>query len=137
MKRNYTQVIILIIFIGTLFIGGRYLLSDQSLQQNNDQASQDTTLPDSLPILTPVPTSTPILPLLQSTIPGDIYYFYGDWESAIASYQQTVDTSSSPGEISGALLGLGKVYYQKQDYQKALDFLRLLVSTYPESALIQ
>jgi soluble lytic murein transglycosylase len=136
MKRKYTQVIILIIFIGTLFIGGRYLLSDKSLGQNNDQASQDTTLPDNLPILTPVPTSTPILPLLQSTIPGDIHYFYGDWESAIASYQQTVDTSSSPGEISGALLGLGKVYYQKQDYQKALDYLRLLVSTYPESMLI-
>jgi soluble lytic murein transglycosylase len=136
MKRNYSQVIILIIFIGTLFIGGRYLLSDRTAQQDSEQSSQDTTIPENIPVLTPVPTSTPILPPLQSTIPGDVYYFYGDWESAIASYQRTVDTSSLPGEISGALLGLGKVYYQKQDYQKALDYLRLLVSTYPDSALI-
>jgi len=136
MKRNYTQVIILIIFIGTLFIGGRYLLSDRTPQQNGEPSSQDTTIPENLPVLTPVPTSTPILPPLQSTIPGDVYYFYGDWESAIDSYQRTIDTSSSPGEISGALLGLGKIYYQKQDYQKALDYFRLLVSTYPESVLI-
>jgi len=136
MKRNYTQVIILIIFIGTLFIGGRYLLSDRTPQQNSEQSSLDATIPENLPVLTPVPTSTPILPPLQSTIPGDVFYFYGDWESAIASYQRTLDTASSPAEISGALLGLGKVYYQKQDYQKALDYLRLLVSTYPDSALI-
>ncbi|MCJ7715948.1 MAG: tetratricopeptide repeat protein, partial [Anaerolineales bacterium] len=136
MKRNYTQMIILIIFIGTLFIGGRYLLFDREPQQNNQQISQETTITDSLPVLTPIPTSTPILPPLQSTIPGDVYYFYGDWESAISSYQRTVDTSSSAEEISRALLGLGKVYYQKQDYQKALEYLRLLVSTYPDSALI-
>ncbi|MEE8357082.1 MAG: tetratricopeptide repeat protein [Anaerolineales bacterium] len=136
MKRNYTQVIILIIFIGTLFIGGRYLLSDRTPEQNSEQSSLDATIPENLPVLTPVPTSTPILPPLQSTIPGDVFYFYGDWESAIASYQRTVDTASSPAEISRALLGLGKVYYQKQDYQKALDYLRLLVSTYPDSALI-
>ncbi len=119
MKKNFYQTTILIIFIGTLFIGGSYLLSDRTPEQNIEETSQPPTLPGLLPILTPVPTSTPILPPLQSTIPGDIYYFYGDWESAIASYQATLDTDSSPDQISAALLGLGKVYFQKQNYQQA------------------
>ena len=33
-------------------------------------------------------------------------------------------------------MGLGKVYIQKGDYQKALDYLRLLVASYPESNII-
>ncbi len=136
MKKNFYQTIILIILIGTLFIGGRYLLSARTPEQSTEEISQLSNLPDNLPLLTPVPTSTPILPPLLSTIPGDVYYFYGDWESAITSYQATLDNASSPDQISKALLGLGKVYSQKQDYQQALDYLRLLVSTYPDSALI-
>jgi soluble lytic murein transglycosylase len=136
MKKNFYQTTILLILIGTLFIGGRYLLSNRTPEQSAEETSQLPTLPGVLPKLTPVPTSTPILPPLQSTIPGDVYYFYGDWESAISSYQATMDNASSPDQISAALLGLGKVYFQKQDYQQALDYLRLLVSTYPDSVLI-
>jgi len=136
MKKNFYQTTILLILIGTLFIGGRYLLSNRTPEQSSEETSQLPTLPGVLPKLTPVPTSTPILPPLQSTIPGDVYYFYGDWESAISSYQATMDNASSPDQISAALLGLGKVYFQKQDYQQALDYLRLLVSTYPDSVLI-
>jgi len=33
-------------------------------------------------------------------------------------------------------LGLGKVFFQKGDYQKALDYLRLLVASYPDSNII-
>ncbi|MCK4800637.1 MAG: tetratricopeptide repeat protein, partial [Anaerolineales bacterium] len=101
-----------------------------------DHSIQLSVTPDNLVLPTPVPTSTPILPPLQSTIPGDVYYFYGDWESSIASYEDMLGSDSSPDQISAALLGLGKVYFQKQDYQKALDYLRLLVSTYPDSTLV-
>jgi soluble lytic murein transglycosylase len=73
---------------------------------------------------------------LESSISGDVYYFYGDWESAIASYEDTLARAETPEDGSAALLGLGKVYIQKGDYQKALDYLRLLVASYPESDLI-
>ena len=136
MKKNYYQTIILIILIGTIFIGARYLLSTRTPEQSAEETSQLPYLPGTLPILTPVPTSTPIMPPLQSAIPGDVDYFYGDWESAITSYQATLDNTTSPDQISAALLGLGKVYYQKRDYQQALNYLRLLVSTYPDSVLI-
>lgn len=136
MKKNFYQVILLVIFIGTVFIGGKYLLSNRKPDQVTEDVAESSGDPAILPDLTPVPTTTPILPPLQSTIPGDIFYFYGDWEAAITSYLATLDSASSPEEISAAQLGLGKVYLQKQDYQKGLDYLRQLVSTYPDSALV-
>ncbi len=136
MKKSFYQTVILIIFIGTLFIGGRYLLSNRNVTETSENISGNEVVSDILPIFTPVPTSTPIVPPLQSTIPGEVYFFYGDWESAIISYQQTLDNSSSPHEKSAALLGLGKVYLQKTDYQKALDYFRQLISSFPDSTLV-
>ena len=136
MKKSFYQTVILIIFIGTLFIGGRYLLSNRNHIDSQENVVENEVVSDVLPIFTPVPTSTPIVPPLQSTIPGDVYFFYGDWESAIISYQETLDNSSSSHEKSAALLGLGKVYFHKTEYQKSLDYFRQLISTYPESTLV-
>ena len=136
MKKNFYQIILLVIFIGTIFIGGKYLLSTRKPDQVTEDVAESSEAPAILPVLTPVPTTMPILPPLQSTIPGDIFYFYGDWETAITSYLATLDSTSSPEEISAAQLGLGKVYLQKQDYQKGLDYLRQMISTYPDSALV-
>jgi soluble lytic murein transglycosylase len=136
MKKTFYQLATLIIFIGTLIIGGSYLIAARNKEAApaNDVEGMETALP--LPIFTPVPTSTPIVPPLQSTIPGDIYFFYGDWESAITSYQNTLDTATTHEEISASLLGLGKVYLQEGDYQKALDYFRQLIATYPDSTLV-
>ncbi|MCJ7735343.1 MAG: tetratricopeptide repeat protein, partial [Anaerolineales bacterium] len=135
-KRTFYQVSFLIILIGTLFIGGMYLLSNRRFEEKPAEDTSLTSNPDALPAFTPMPTSTPILPPLQSSISGDIYYFYGDWESAIVSYEETLGRAETPEEGSAALLGLGKVFYQKGDYQKALDYLRLLVASYPDSTII-
>jgi len=136
MKRKFYQISILIILIGTIFIGGRYLLSDRSSESTSEDNPVETSILEILPAFTPVPTSTPILPPLKSAISGDRYYFYGDWESAILSYEETLGSADTPEEGSAALLGLGKVYFQKGDYQKTLDYLRLLVASYPESDLV-
>ena len=136
MKKSFYQTVILIIFIGTLFIGGRYLLSNRTQTETPDILAETEVVSEVLPIFTPVPTSTPIVPPLQSTIPGDVYFFYGDWESAIISYQETLDSPASSHDKSAALLGLGKVFLQKTEYQKALDYFRQFISTYPESTLI-
>ena len=138
MRRNFYQVSSLIILAGTIFIAGWYILAtrDTSPDPVETPTPTDVSLVESLIETTPLPTSTPIVPPLESSISGDIHYFYGDWESAIISYEDTLARAETPEEGSAALLGLGKVYIQKEDYQKALDYLRLLVASYPESDLI-
>ena len=136
MKKSFYQLTILIILIGTILIGGMYLLSKREPTSISDTIPDETLAPQTLPAQTALPTSTPILPPLQSSLSGDVYYFYGDWESAIISYEETLASASTVEQGSGALLGLGKVNYQKGDYQKALDYLRLLVASYPDSAIV-
>ena len=136
MKKSFYQLSIVIILVGTVFIAGRYLLTNREPSTDPGVESVQTVVPD-LPLdLTPVPTSTPLLSPLQSSLAGDEYYFYGDWENAIHSYEQTLAGAQTPEEGSAALLGLGKVYNQKGDYQRALDYLRLLVASYPDSTII-
>jgi len=136
MKKSFYQLSILIILIGTIFIGVRYLLSGREQDSNPDTPPEETSSPLIPSDQTRIPTSTPIQPPLQSSTSGDIYYFYGDWESAIISYEDTLARAGTPEEGSSALLGLGKVFYQKGDYQKSLDYLRLLVASYPNSTII-
>lgn len=136
MKKSFYQLSIVIILIGTIFIGGRYLLSSRQQTPADQTIPGETPVSQTLPAQIYLPTSTPILPPLQSSLSGDVYYFYGDWESAIISYDETLANASSPEEGSAALLGLGKVNYQKGDYQKALDYLRLLIASYPDSAIV-
>ncbi len=136
MKKSFYQLVVLVILIGTLFISGRYLLSNRGSELTGEQAADQTPNSESPPALPAVPSSTPIIPPLQSSITGDVEYFYGDWESAIISYEKTLANATTPEEGSSALLGLGKVFYLKGDYQKSLDYLRLLVASYPDSVIV-
>lgn len=136
MKKSFYQLSISIILLGTIFIAGRYLLSNRQPEPGSEVEATATEIPEALPLDTPIPTSTPVLPSIQSSLTGDLYYFNGDWENAIRSYEETLARAQTIEEGSGALLGLGKIYYQDGDYQKALDYLRLLVASYPDSPII-
>jgi soluble lytic murein transglycosylase len=136
MKKSFYQLSISIILIGTLFIASRYWLSTREPTPDAEGEAVQTISPEASQVTTPVPSSTPILPPFQSSLSGDMFYFYGDWENAIRSYEETLAGAQTPEEGSGALLGLGKVYFQDGDYQKALDYLRLLIASYPESSNI-
>ncbi len=138
MRRRFYQLSTLIILIVTISIAGWYLIANRRSNSVpvEDPASTAAANTGDLPVLTPVPSSTPILPPLESSISGDVYYFYGDWESAITSYEDTLAQAQTAEEGSAALLGLGKVFIQKGDYQKALDYLRLLVASYPDSDIV-
>ena len=138
MRRRFYQTSTLIILIGTISIAGWYILSTRRTKPAPSEGPAETELAEvqDLAVFTPVPTSTPYLPPLESDLSGDIHYFYGDWESAITSYEDTLAQAQTPEEGSAALLGLGKVFIQKGDYQKAFDYLRLLVASYPESDII-
>ncbi len=136
MKKSFYQFAALVIFIGTIVIAGGYLLSNREPSPESEPETIHTQTVDVPPENTPAPTSTPILSPIQSELDGDKHYFNGDWENAILSYDATLAGAQTVEEGSGALLGLGKVYYQDGDYQKALDYLRLLVASYPDSPII-
>ncbi len=136
MKKRFYQLSTVIILFSTLIIGGLYLLSSRQIAQEGSAGTPRVLQTEAPPVSTPVPTATPILPPLQSSLAGDVYYFYGDWERAIDSYEETLAAAQTPEEGSAALLGLGKVYFQKGDYQKSLDYLRLLVASYPDAPLV-
>ncbi len=132
MKKRSYRFTILIIALGTVAIGIAYLLTHPEPSQP-DPLPQGTVTPSPLPTFTPRPTSTPIVPPSQSQTPGDKYYFYGDWEKAITSYKETLDTTESTEGRNKALLGLGKTYYQQGDFSQALAALRTLISSSPDS----
>ncbi|MEJ2413157.1 MAG: tetratricopeptide repeat protein [Anaerolineales bacterium] len=136
MRKRFYQFSTFVILISTLIIAGLYLLSSRQKAQENPQVTNQAPAVESTAVSSPVPSATPILPPLESGLAGDVSYFYGDWEGAISSYEATLAAAQSTEEGSAALLGLGKVYYQKGDYQKSLDYLRLLVASYPDAPLI-
>lgn len=136
MKKSFYQFAALVIFISTILIAGGYLLSNREPATEIEPEISHTQTVAVPPENTPAPTSTPILPPIQNKLEGDKHYFNGDWENAILSYDATLAGAQTVEEGSGALLGLGKVYYQDGDYQKALDYLRLLVASYPDSPII-
>ena len=82
MKKSFYQLSILVILVGTIFIGVRYLLSSNDPLPELAPATEQAPISNDLPIEAPQPTSTPILPPQQSPLSGEVYYFYGDWESA-------------------------------------------------------
>ena len=109
MKKSFYQLSISIILIGTLFIAGRYLRSNRQPDPGPETETIHTLTPEPPEVDTPVPTSTPILPPGQSSLTGDLYYFNGDWENAIRSYEETLASAQTTEEGSGALLGRGKI----------------------------
>ncbi|MFO7944143.1 MAG: tetratricopeptide repeat protein [Anaerolineales bacterium] len=132
MKNKSYRFVILFLAFSTIALGITYLLIHPNPSQPLPQ-TRETLSPTLLPTFTPRPTSTPIVPPSQSQIPGDRYYFYGDWESAINAYNETLETTNSREEKSRSLLGLGKTHFQQENYSQALGWLQNLISSYPNS----
>ncbi len=105
--------------------------------------------PTATPTLTPTPTTPPPTPTPTATptpIPtptpvpakrvesGDHALFNGDWETAAKEYQQSLDGSQDPDIQAAALLGMGRAYFYQSDYPRALESLRKLIDSYPNSS---
>ncbi len=89
-----------------------------------------------IPEVTPLPTSTP-LPTparLASVEDADEALFYGDWEAALSSYSAAYENSVDPELRSAALLGLGRTYFNLNEYELSLQSLQTLLNEYPGSA---
>jgi len=135
MDKRFYRFTVFIVALGTVAIAVAYLLTQPS-SEPLQPVLPDTPTSSPLPTFTPRPTATPIIPPSQNQIPGDKHFFYGDWEQALQDYQNTFNTSENLETQSNALLGLGKTYYQQKNYQRSLESLRNLITTYPESTYI-
>lgn len=136
MNSKLYKFLVAVVFLGTILIGVLYLIDQRGKEPTLAPNESPGDGQVSLPSPTPKPTATPIVPPAQAQHPGDLAYFYGDWQTARSQYQQTLNQSTAPGELSAALLGLGKTTYQQGDYQKSLDYLRDLITNYPEAEVL-
>lgn len=136
MNSKLYKFLVAIVFLGTIFIGVLYLWDQKGTKQPASLLQPPTPTRIILPSITPRPTSTPIIPPSRTNHPGDIKYFYGDWDAALSNYQRSLDNSTGENELAAALLGLGKTYYQLGEYQKSLEHLRQLVSSYPSPSYL-
>ena len=136
MNSKLYKFLVAIVFLGTIFIGVLYLWDQKGTRQPASILQPPTPTKLVLPTATPRPTSTPIVPPSRAENPGDINYFYGDWDTALSSYQMMLENPTTDDDQAAALLGLGKTYYQLGEYQKSLEHLRKLVSSYPSSSYL-
>jgi len=102
-------------------------------------------LPSELPIEftpTPLPTGTPLPPPTATPLPGarvavgDHALFNGDWDGALAAYQQAWNDAAYTNDQAlqaAAQYGIGRTYYLLGDYAAALNTLRDLVERWPDA----
>lgn len=93
--------------------------------------STQTPAPTNTPSPTPqpTPTSPPVTRLQQ----GQKYIINGDWDQAIAKYNEILSSEVEPDIHSVAMLGLGNAYHLAGEYQLAQETLEEIIDKYPES----
>lgn len=83
---------------------------------------------------TPLPTATPTPIPAQRIANGDQALFNGDWDTALSAYTDALNASGEVELRAAALLGQGRAYYGSGYYPGALNALRTLVESYPDSS---
>ncbi len=130
--------IMFLLITGFLFSGCVFSNTGKT-PDNNPFTTPVTVLPpaytpapeNAIPTPTALPTPTP---LPQARIANaDHALFNGDWISALQAYRAALDNSSEPDVRAAALLGSGKTLFLMGAYAEALDTLREVRETYPDS----
>ncbi len=99
----------------------------------------NTPKPTATPSLTPTPTITPTPTPTPTPQPagwltaGQQALFDGDWDTALTAFQNAASQTSDPAIIAAAQLGLGRVHLYARHYGQALETLRGLITTYPQT----
>lgn len=93
--------------------------------------STATITPTSTPVrsMAFTPTGEPNTPLERA----DRAFFLGDWSTALVEYQTALQNARDIETQAAALAGLGRVYYRSGDDYNALQSLRRLLDTQPNS----
>ena len=117
-----TTILLLMIF--TIILSScNYSLSAPSSTSTN---SISPTQPGSLAVATATPTQ---LPQTQLTS-GEAYFYSGDYDNAVVALTDA-QSSTDPEIKAAAMLFIGRIYLQRQDYQSAVQNLGNLVNTQP------
>ena len=129
----------LLFLLLTVFLGGCNLPGDSAPLEGSpagvlDEPSTEAVLvtPTSVPEPTPLPTPAP----LAEVSDGDQALFYGDWEAALQAYQVALERETDTELRAAALLGLGRTYYELEDYASSVASLQTLISTFPDSSYL-
>lgn len=85
------------------------------------------------PTWTPEPTATSAPTTEARVEAGDLAFFYGDWDRALSEYRSALENSDDPGLSAAALLGLGRSYFELEQYAAAREAYETLLSQYPDS----
>jgi soluble lytic murein transglycosylase len=90
------------------------------------------------PTITPTPTPEPTpTPSPASRIQeAQQAIFNGDWDKAIAEFNEVLANENESAIGSRALLELGRTYYQAEEHQLAQETLENLLREYPDSELL-
>ncbi len=86
------------------------------------------------PTQTPTPSPTPVPTVRIET--ADEALFNGDYVRARSEYQNALNDSQDPKVRAAALWGLSRTEFEAEDYAAALTWLRSLITTNPDSALL-
>ncbi len=84
---------------------------------------------------TPTPLPTPTPPPTIRVEQADKALLLGDYEYARRDYQEALKGASDPELQAAATMGMGRALYLSHNYSTAIDTLKNMVSTYPQSAV--
>ena len=85
--------------------------------------------PTALPTATPLPTPVPVVRIDS----GDKALFFGDYDTAREQYLAAYNDATDASLKAAALWGLGRTELADGQFQRAIDNLNILITTYPES----
>ncbi len=132
MKKLLITLLVTILVIQACSFSGKTPAS-QSPQSTQAIQSTSTVQPAPLPSTTPSPTFTPTPAPEARVATADHALFNGDYDTALAEYSSAKASSNDAANQATALLGLGRVYYLKDDFPNALSNLRAVTDGYPGS----
>lgn len=131
-QRPIYALLILVILLSACNLPKRNAGSTAGEQVANPLAPQEAAQPTGT--LAPTATPTP-LPEARITL-AERALFLGDYDRAQREQQEALNTSSEPEVQAAALLGLGRTYYEKENYPLALDYLNRVINEYADSSLV-
>lgn len=95
-----------------------------------------TPAPQTAPTDTPEEIDNPVEPVSSPgrVAAGDLAFFYGDWNGALAAYQDAIDSEDNETR-SAALLGVGRTYHAMGNLLDARRVLQTHLDLFPDSDL--
>ncbi len=123
----------LLLFLLLLTLPACNLPAPAGLRATPAPSATFTPAPSPAPTLTPTPAPSPTPQPSGWLDAGQRALFYGDWDAAQKAFRKA-SQSPDPAVQAAAQLGLGRAALGARHYAEALDILRGVLTTYPNTA---